>query len=725
MRVLLIASLALFLSHCGPKLAFYPGQVIRPESTLEWSGFGCHADYNQERDGIPSLKLMSSGKCRSTQIPVIPGHYEMSVEMLSSGVQWQRELHKQLEIRLIQYDVRGRELEATEVVRGREQKAGNLSSALYRVTELPENSWTKLYLRPNYYPHDSGWLLPETRKVAFEITFSGEGTLWFNALRVQYSKWNVSLKERLRQADSHVSDYVLYPKPREVTAHPIVETSRVCIDLSDRLEILRQYSKPLQRLYERLSEQKFEYFDHSNCETGFEIKILPLKSIRAPYPKRYTRLAKKPEGYAIIRERSDSYILTASTFRGIEYGLGTLTQFFSSGQVFPREVVDYPYFRVRAASAKNYGFQDFADGYGASRTLSANRFNQLWIELNATHGNWWEIDTDASALIASMSKIPTFLDSGVLLNPYIHLADTDFEDYTFKLSSKEERRKVAKLFAHYSSLGAKNLVLRLDDYVPTDKEIARFAYSLSEAEDKSAYRSLAVAHLDLIKTIQSHLPKESTLYITPPWYANFFIDQGAGTGERYFRDLAAGLPKGTRFLWTGESVRSLRVNELQAMRYQALLPGMELMLWDNTPYARRHRDMWGVKAGRVELNSYIEPFDIEIPLEMHKEGVYLNAASAPLHGIQIATAGAYLWNPEGYKPEESLLSYLYNEYGKDAAWLLIEVDHQIWRKRAGLKGMSYAETLDLVDQFAKAAPRAKSALLLDLRNKMRKAWYER
>jgi hypothetical protein len=182
--------------------------------------------------------------------------------------------------------------------------------------------------------------------------------------------------------------------------------------------------------------------------------------------------------------------------------------------------------------------------------------------------------------------------------------------------------------------------------------------------------------------IQREFPGTKVFFV-PPWYARLFVERSNGAGEVYATELAQGIPQGVTIMWTGPAVRSLSIDSIEAQYFSGLYGNRKLMMWDNSLYARRHDDFWGKKVGRIHLNSSIEPYDVHIE-DLNStsfDGMFVNAQMTELMRVQIATVGAYLWNPTGYSPEEALWNYLTVRFGEIGAELILKIDEELWRMK--------------------------------------------
>ena len=130
-------------------------------------------------------------------------------------------------------------------------------------------------------------------------------------------------------------------------------------------------------------------------------------------------------------------------------------------------------------------------------------------------------------------------------------------------------------------------------------------------------------------------------------------------------------------IWTGPAVRSLVIDELPAARFEAESGFANALLWDNSLYARKHRDFWLNKPGRIKHGSFLEPYEVEIAASLlggKRPFVFINGDFSPLGTIQYVTAGRFFASPASYVPERELWRYLSERFGEKQARAIIQLD---------------------------------------------------
>lgn len=216
-------------------------------------------------------------------------------------------------------------------------------------------------------------------------------------------------------------------------------------------------------------------------------------------------------------------------------------------------------------------------------------------------------------------------------------SDADFKALTDKLES-------------VGKLGVSCFGLFLDD-VPQD---------LQHPEDKTKFRTLGQAHIDLINKLDDYLKSrspENHLVVTPTTYTNEW-------GSRdYIKELGAGVNPDVPIVWTGPKVASPTISVDAAREWGAYLHRKPLV-WDNFP----------VNDG-TPWTRYLGPMrgrDPNLPSAI--QGLFsnpMNQAYASM--IPLATVADYLWNSHAYDPEQSATHAVTRQYGKEAPELLASI----------------------------------------------------
>jgi hypothetical protein len=290
--------------------------------------------------------------------------------------------------------------------------------------------------------------------------------------------------------------------------------------------------------------------------------------------------------------------------------------------------------------------------------------------------------------LKSWSEQSNQIRFGVSLNTYLNNHHKGVQTRFFDGSTLEDVKKILQPFL------AKNVhlvLLRTDDFTPS-VGATPYDYGLADQRDRKTFKTLAKAHLALIKEVQKVIHDQSPhtqLAFVPPWYATSFVHNSPKRGSAYLKELSSHLNKSVPIVWTGPVVRSLWIDDDSLEEFRKLTFGHPLMLWDNTPYARAHKDFWLQDSERILSCSLLEPYDIPITTHFFSPTpfpqILVNTGINPINRIQLETTQRYISDPSKYHPEEILWSVLVSRFGAEYARLLLELDRNFWIAYKNLK----------------------------------------
>ena len=230
-----------------------------------------------------------------------------------------------------------------------------------------------------------------------------------------------------------------------------------------------------------------------------------------------------------------------------------------------------------------------------------------------------------------------FVDFSFAISPglsMVYSSDADFETLARKLES------VARL-------GVSNFALFLDDVPP----------ELAHTEDRTRFKTLAQAHVQLINRVYDRLESLSPgirLTVCPTTYTN-------GWGNRdYIKELGAGVNPAVALIWTGTETISPTITVAQAEEWGAYLRRKPLV-WDNYPV--NDDNPWWLNLHALRGR--------DAALFAAVQGLFSNPMVQPHSSlIPVQTVADYLWNPIAYDPEKSQRHALVTQYGEDAPEVL-------------------------------------------------------
>lgn len=633
-------------------------EQIDANTLHSWSA-ECRSSSQKAHTGERSLLLSASAGqtvvCTSAPFSVQPGHHEISL-----WVAGDRLGGSAVSIRLKIFDRHGRELPFTGHYLDQVVDISELNSSLRAMQEFSVESFQQIQLVPGDYPLDSGWFPKHAHHARLEFQLRAQAQplrLWIDDVSVRYSKWNFTLRQRVARAVEKFSpdDPVrFFPQPQAVFfwGAPLMLVSPADVQV---------------------------HWQRNPKLPGEAYRIRP----------------------SVDAEGRVQVTIDAGSARAEFYAAQTLERLFAKDAegklVFhPARIDDFPSWPRRSALLPEKPEDDFATPAFQSQWLAWSRFNLLF----------WRFDRQlpGAPLLAASER--GLVDWGILANPYEipeGKSPVLYSDARFWKNFWDDCER-------YIDAGAKVFMFATDDHVPHEKD-KRFAYLLDQPADQKRFGTLARAQADRLKEIHARLKRrggQSTdLWFVSPWYNQYFVDRSDGRGQAYLNEIGKIAPKLTRFVWTGSTVRSLTIDNLQVSRYRAALGRHDLVLWDNTLYARRLRDFWGRFPERQKLCSYFEPYETKPP-QSAGLGVHLNSRSMEITRIQLATAGAYLWNARDYDPESALWTYLVARFGADTADLLLRYDEALWQKRRWMQRR-------LLRKLSKQLAGREEALLRELR----------
>ena len=226
---------------------------------------------------------------------------------------------------------------------------------------------------------------------------------------------------------------------------------------------------------------------------------------------------------------------------------------------------------------------------------------------------------------------------------FVHFTFAISPGLSMTYSSDADFRTLTRKLQSVAQLGVTDFALLLDD-VPQD---------LVHPEDRARFKTLAVAHTDLINRLYDDLKSrspENRLTVCPTTYTNEW-------GNRdYLRELGAGVNPAIPLDWTGTEVIPSAITVAQAEEWAAYIRRKPL-IWDNFPVNDNHpwRLILDPLRGR------------EAGLSSAVQGLFSNPMyQAHASMIPLQTVSDFLWNPTAYNPQESRAHALVSQYGADA-----------------------------------------------------------
>jgi hypothetical protein len=319
------------------------------------------------------------------------------------------------------------------------------------------------------------------------------------------------------------------------------------------------------------------------------------------------------------------------------------------------------------------------------------KMNKVYVGYGQPNKDWHiptEVYSFGVGAAGTFCKKSGLIDLAMMVNPYYHFGEEMHVDsisdklrYIWTHGDPHSLDMLKNVFALGLDSGATCIMLMADDFVPHEGD-NRKNYALYTKEDKARFFNLQQGQAYVINELYKWLEADYEnvrFEFCPPWYLNEFIDKSRGKAEQYFTDLSAMIPEDVAIVWTGNTVRSLSIDEADLHRYSSLI-GRYPMLWDNTLYARSLTGNYGGwpahYPAKVPLCNIFEPYDVQLPEDFYKYNdgshMYMNAdAYSDPYKIKYMTVADFEWNNGTYDPDFSLWKALVKTYGKTIALQLM------------------------------------------------------
>jgi len=210
---------------------------------------------------------------------------------------------------------------------------------------------------------------------------------------------------------------------------------------------------------------------------------------------------------------------------------------------------------------------------------------------------------------------------------------------SIEYGSGEDRAALCAKLERYAALGARVLVLAVDD-VPSE---------LASPADRERYACLADAHVDLAHALREALDPGLALWLVPTDYL------GVGSTP-YLDTLGRDLAPEIEVMWTGRTVLSPTLEPDEAASRASALR-RRVLVWDNYP----------VTDGPMRNMLHLGPYTGRTAaLVAHTSGFLLNPMQhVRASALALCTAAEFLRDPSGYDPEAAWRRAL-RELGGDA-----------------------------------------------------------
>ncbi len=366
--------------------------------------------------------------------------------------------------------------------------------------------------------------------------------------------------------------------------------------------------------------------------------------------------------------------ISSPSLLGLLYGVVTLTdQFYESedGKIHLDifEIEDWPIYRRRI-------FPTIPNPSSIDELMDfALRYKMETIALASRQYSWNKVDKIYADILVKIKKWKDQYGG-----PRIMQSHNIYEGDDIVVSDPEDIKRLKKVIQTGIFNGATKLMVLADDTPPF-----RFGdgYILTDEKDELNFSHMAAAHCYLLKDLQKWINQNSydcEIYYVPAFYTyedakygDMFLykdtpweDAAFGPLTRDLNYIGKNLPDDIFIVWTGPNVRSRRITDKDIDQWSALLGERVPFLWDNTIYSQHP----------FTTTALYTAYDNDLPKDFAKKtagnGMFINGDSNS-EGMRIAamTTNDFLWDPDNYDPEKSLLIAMQKNYGLKTAKLLI------------------------------------------------------
>lgn len=658
-------------------------------------------------------------------IPVIPGNYLFALHVKLSDISGAKErlgtrLYDAVDLRLEYYDDQKKRIDPNVFCPYKNSLIDNSFKgySFSNFWDIDEFNWGMVIGRTYNYPFSEGDIPTGTRFVKISLGLKGTGTMWVDKVDLRYSKWNFTPLERIQAFKDKEFTLLelLVPQPQQISnikrikyydiskpaqipvillpARPEKQTVIAAQLLKGRLEanlkgaLGKDWKKELvvvtSRLTDSLSKSASFIFSLGTNELCLRYAdSLPQKAMEA-----------SSQAYFIKTVAGKMMFLKGNSPVGDYYAVTTLVQLLEPKECILQSatILDYPDFSGRSLlfAAWNSSLESKDDIANLDQMVKW-KLNKVYVGYGQPNKNWHlptDVYKNGVGAAGSYCKKNGLIDMALMINPYYHLgyeqnvdSISESDRYVWTHGDPYSLNVLKSVFKPALDSGASCIMLASDDFLPHEGNFPK-NYSLYTKEDKDRFINLQNAQAYVINELYKWLETDypgTRFEFCPPWYLNEFIDKSHGKAEAYFSDLKAMIPEDVAIVWTGNTVRSLSIDNADIFRYKQLI-GRNPMLWDNTLYARSMSGKYGGYPSqypeKATLCNIFEPLDITVPAQFYQYNdgphMYVNGdAYSDPYKIKFMTVADFEWNSDAYNADFSLWKALLKTYGKEYALKLM------------------------------------------------------
>lgn len=362
----------------------------------------------------------------------------------------------------------------------------------------------------------------------------------------------------------------------------------------------------------------------------------------------------RPQAYALAvttaEDGKTTVAIRSSDAVGAYYGIRTLIQLLDrvpeGVTIRQAEVRDWPTFTLRMFKGQCWYYRDNLMFVRWAPQFKWNTFGVCYTD----SPNWRSPSEPYRVMVDNACRTAASLGTMQIMqlgNPYM------LKDKAIRATSDADVETLAAFFELSLANGSESVMLCLDDF------------AFLPEEDRSKFENLAGANASIVKRfaerIWSKHPGTRILLCPPPYWLTANKARGYEWAHEYLRDLCTRIPPEISIVWTGNRVTTLCHEDADVRSYQDLIGAdRQLFLWDNT---LKMPAGWG---NVFRMNAYLEACDHIATSAWPKMAEYTRGQAgintygpAEIYKVPLMTAVDYLWNPEGYDPQESMRRALY------------------------------------------------------------------
>lgn len=376
----------------------------------------------------------------------------------------------------------------------------------------------------------------------------------------------------------------------------------------------------------------------------------------------------KPQSYTIqYWEERERVIIKSNDILGLLFGCVTLNELVIKDadglKLHIYKIEDQPSFhrRIFPASLNAENVENILD------FALKNKFET--VALASRQYPWYEINGENEKVL---KKIKEWKD--LYGGPNIMQMHNVYSNRQIEISNDLDLSDLIKVIDINIKYGVDKLMILADDLLPFE---FGEGYVFTAESDKKRFSHTAEAHCYLMDKIHKWMATNKfngEIYFVPAFYT--FEDMYSGNLSQYIatpweepafmplkRDLkfiGENLPADIFIVWTGPNVRTRKLSLEDLNEWSRLLQNRIPFFWDNTIYSHHP----------FTNTALFTAYENDLPFEFYNHtaggGMIINGDMAGIESqAAMITANDYLWNPEKYSPNKSIMNALTRLYGTE------------------------------------------------------------